>query len=161
MLSVQFRTAFVEMDEWNIFSTFNDGKKNHFYIPAGTSIETANLYGYTDLTRYTLEHELCHHFIADNLGWKWSWSIHSSAGKIGSDFKGPWPNHIEWEENLVNAFQNYCHTGTRDKWQVLHCVFPDEKLERKKEEFLKLTRKSLDNQLNIMYNHESGKITEL
>lgn len=162
-MEVIFRTARVDIGPYTINSTFNDGKVNEFYIGYKDSDykEIAKSYGYDDPVRYAQEHELAHHFIADNLGWKYSWSLHSSAGKNASNFKGEWPNHIGWEENIVNAFQHFCVDGTRDKWGVLHCVFPDKKLVEKKFEFLRLCRKVLDKFLSVSYNHETGKISEI
>jgi hypothetical protein len=162
-MKVQYRTALVEIDEWNIFATFNDGQVNQFYIPCiydkPEYSDIAKKYGYDDINRYCIEHELAHHFIADNLAWKWSWSVHSSAGKASSDFPVSWPNHIEWEENLVNAFQAYYKANIEDEWGTLHLVFSGDRLDELKQQFAKLCKKVLDEGCDIRYNQ--GTITEI
>lgn len=162
-MRVQYRTALVEINEYNIFATFNDAKVNQFYIPSiyqnPEYPDIAKKYGYEDIKRYCIEHELAHHFIADNLAWKWSWSVHSSAGKTG--FASTWPNHIEWEENLVNAFQAYNKANIEDEWGTLHLVFSEARLNEMKQQFTELCKKVLDQRCDICYNHENGKITEI
>lgn len=157
---VKFRTALVEIDRWNIWATFSDGVRNQFWLPGRPKdyAEIAETYGYTDKDRYAFEHELAHHFIADNLGMKWSWSVHDGASFENRPTPAQWANHIAWEENIVNAFQHYCIDGTRDRWGTLHCVFPENKLNNKRSEFRELTRKVLDKKRSVFYNHETGHV---
>ena len=159
-IRVKFRTALVELDEWNIWATFEDGFKNQFWLP-GVSSDYANIaldYGYDDKRRYAYEHELAHHFLADNLGMKYSWSVHDGASFEDRPDPKDWPNHVAWEENLVNAFQAHAHAGMKDKWGTLHCVFPENKLRAKTQEFLDICGKALDERRNIMYHHETGYV---
>ena len=129
---VFFRTATVTLTPETIEAEFNDGKVNIFHYGGKDESykDVVELYGYgTDWRAYALQHELAHHFIADNLAWKWSWSLHSTAGKEFVQSNAAWPNHIEWEENLVNAFQQFMREGVKDQWNTLHMVFPPLKLE--------------------------------
>jgi hypothetical protein len=105
-----------------------------------------------DTDRYALEHELAHHFIADNLGWSYSWSVHKNE-----QHEAPWPDHIAWEEHLVNSFQKYSRTGEHDEYNVLHLVL-GERLGPKAGEFQRLCKLALDEQLNVVYNGDNGTI---
>ena len=108
-VTVKFRTATVDFYQDSIVSTFNDGKTNSFALiwnntPEYRQIASDMGYG-DDWYRYGQEHELAHHFIADNLGWAYSWALRPFKGK-----PGPWPDHIAWEEHIVNKFQRFCRT---------------------------------------------------
>lgn len=162
MTLVKFRTATVEFAKDKIVATFNDGKVNilHHWEFNDENIQVAKQYGYNDPFRYMLEHELAHHFIADNLGMKHSWCLYTGADE-GPTPHETWPNHIAWEENLVNALQHYAQKGKRDKWNTLHCVFTEKKLARKTDEFKQLAFKVLDAGIDVEYNYETGFIRKL
>jgi len=118
---IRFRTALVEVEGDVVRSTFNDGRENAFYLSGvADSIDyrrTAAWAGYgEDWRRYAIEHELTHHWLADRLGWKWSWSLHDNLPQ-------PWPDHIAWEEHLVNRLQRFARMGATDEFGVLDTVF--------------------------------------
>lgn len=159
-MRIKFRTAEVEILPEKVVSTFNDGKINEFYIGEwGENYKTiAEQFGYgNDWRKYGVEHELAHHFIADNMGWQYSWSLYSSAGKRSTEFSGPWPDHIAWEEHLVNAFQRYCKTNERDPHNVLHlCLRQD--LDELAHTFNWIADMSLDYGCSLVYNHNNGEV---
>lgn len=133
-----FRTARLEIDDGVIAATFNDGKRNAFHLKAmGGDDEyrrVARWAGYgDDWERYGLEHELCHHWLADRLGWRHSWSLHENRPQ-------PWPDHIAWEEHQVNRLQRQAMTGEPDEFGVLQAVFGSD-LEQTVEDFARDIRR--------------------
>ena len=158
-VTVKFRTATVDFYQDSIVSTFNDGKTNSFALiwnntPEYRQIASDMGYG-DDWYRYGQEHELAHHFIADNLGWAYSWALRPFKGK-----PGPWPDHIAWEEHIVNKFQRFCRTRAEDEFKVLHLVLRAD-LEQKAVEFQTLCEMVLDKKINTRYNHETGESYEI
>ena len=118
-----FRTARVEIADGVVTATFSDGKRNEFQLSAMAGDEEylriARWAGYgDDWQRYGLEHELTHHWLADRLAWRWSWSLHD-------DLPQPWPEHIAWEEHIVNQLQRQMMTGQSDEFCVLQGLFGD------------------------------------
>jgi hypothetical protein len=125
---VIFRTARVAVENGVITATFGDGKRNEFYLRAmAGNVEyrrIARWAGYgDDWQRYGIEHELTHHWLADRLAWRWSWSLHE-------DLPQPWPEHIAWEEHVVNQLQRQMMTGEPDEFCVLEGLFGDSLGER-------------------------------
>jgi hypothetical protein len=59
---------------------------------------------------------LTHHWLADRLGWNWSWSLHDNPPQ-------PWPAHVAWEEHIVNRLQRLAHAGEPDEFGVIDAVF--------------------------------------
>lgn len=118
---IQFRTATVEFHDGIMVSTFSDGKRNR-YDPSWAKDDQeyqdiAKWAGYGgDWQRYGIEHDLTHHWLADRLGWAWSWSLHENR-------RQPWPDHIAWEEHVVNRLQRYARTGEPDEHGVLQAMF--------------------------------------
>ena len=138
MIEVNFRTAAVTISEGIVTAIFADGKVNEFNLHWADKPDyrqIASEIGYKDnWMRYGIEHELCHHFIADKLGWKWSWAVHDDIHyPLGTN----WPDHIAWEEHLVNSFQKFYKTDKLDEYNVLDCVFGN-RLRPYKYEFYKL-----------------------
>ena len=126
--AVIFRTARVETADGVITATFSDGKRNEFHLSAmagdGEYCRIARWAGYgDDWRRYGIEHELTHHWLADRLAWRWSWSLHD-------DLPQPWPEHIAWEEHIVNQLQRQMMTGESDEFCVLEGLFGDRLEER-------------------------------
>ena len=118
---ILFRTAAVEVTSDKITAEFNDGKRNTFHLSAMEGDKEyrriAKWAGYGDDWRqYGTHHELTHHWLADHLGWRYSWSLYENRHQ-------PWPDHIAWEEHLVNALARYLKTGIRDEHGVLKAVF--------------------------------------
>lgn len=120
-VTIIFRTASVEVGEHEIVATFSDGKVNRFGLAWMENDEEyrriARWAGYgDDWRRYGVEHELTHHWLADKLNWRWSWSLHS-------DVPQPWPEHIAWEEHLVNALQRQMMAKQPDRFGQLQGLF--------------------------------------
>jgi hypothetical protein len=122
MQTIKFRTAIVTIDGDKMLSTFKDGTENSFDL--GWVMNDAEYrgiaekMGYFCPRAYAIEHDLGHHFMADNLAWDYSWALHTNTW-----FPEPWPNHIAWEEHLVKSFQRYVTMGVVDKERVLEHVF--------------------------------------
>ncbi len=118
---IRFRTATVEIGKDSILATFKDGSANRFsFLGLGENEEyrdIARWAGYKeDWRRYAIDHELTHHWLADRLGWEWSWSLHDNPPQ-------PWPAHVAWEEHLCNRLQRAAMTGAVDEFGVLQAVF--------------------------------------
>lgn len=115
----RFRTACVLSFEGKLIHLFADGRSNVFDVEAAANEEyreIARWAGYgDDYKRYGLEHELTHHWLADRLGWKWSWSLHDNPPQ-------PWPDNVAWEEHLVNRWQRSARAGAIDEFGVLDAV---------------------------------------
>jgi len=155
MTLIQFRTAQVTVSKDTVTAVFNDGKTNEFYIPGKDDNykQIAKWAGYSDdWERYAIEHELTHHFIADNLGWDYSWAVWTQTW-----FDHPWPNYISWEEHIVNHLQRYTKLGVSDPVNVLPLVF-GERLDPLRAVLVVLWKKVLDKPAKIIYNHETQKI---
>ncbi len=118
---IRFRTALVDISDGVITATFNDDTTNTFHLCAmADDLKYRRItrwagYG-DDWYRYGLEHELTHHWLADRLGWNWSWSLHDNPPQ-------PWPAHVAWEEHLVNRLQRAAIAGEKDEFGVLDAVF--------------------------------------
>lgn len=127
MPTITLRTATVEVNRY-VFSTFTDGHTN-LYDPLWPEqerdaakrdayLQVVDWAGYgNDYRRYGIEHELTHHLIADALGWRWSWALHDPP------HPEPWPEHIAWEEHLVNAAQRFFRTLTPDPDGAFQAAF--------------------------------------
>lgn len=118
---IRFRTASVQIGERDIIATFKDGAINRFcFVIMGDDEEyraIARWAGYgDDWKRYAIEHELTHHWLADRLGWEWSWSLHDNPPQ-------PWPAHVAWEEHIVNRLQRLARAGGPDEFGVLDALF--------------------------------------
>jgi hypothetical protein len=121
MAVILFRTAAVDVDKRGIRATFSDGTKNSFHLSAMSSVpeyrNVAEWAGYgDDWQRFGREHEIAHHWLADRLGWPWSWSLHDNPPQ-------PWPAHVAWEEHICTRLQRLSRTGERDEFKVLPMVF--------------------------------------
>lgn len=112
----RFRTASVLAFEGKLLHLFADGRANCFDVGSAVDAEyrrIASWAGYgSDYRAYGVEHELTHHWIADRLGWKWSWSLHDNPPM-------PWPDNVAWEEHLVNRWQRWCRARQVDDFDVL------------------------------------------
>jgi hypothetical protein len=132
---MEFRTATVAVSEGIVTAFFRDGKRNTInlnWLDQPFYRDIARDHGYGDnWMLYGIEHELAHHFIADKLGWSYSWSIYQNPYQ-------PWPDHVAWEEHLVNSFQRYCRLGERDKYGQLENIFGS-RLNEYRDEFQKIT----------------------
>jgi hypothetical protein len=89
--AILFRTALVVIYGDTFTATFQDGCQNRFCLAAMEDdaeyrrIAEWARYG-DEWRRYGAEHELTHHWLADRLGWEWSWSLHDNLHQ-------PWPAH--------------------------------------------------------------------
>lgn len=117
---IQFRTAQVDINKRGIKAIFSDGKTNTFHLTAmRENPEYKNIAqwaGYDDWQTFGREHEIAHHWLADRLGWPWSWSLHD-------DPPTPWPPHVAWEEHVVTRLQRLSRAGIEDEFGVLPALF--------------------------------------
>jgi hypothetical protein len=121
--AILFRTALVVIYGDTFTATFQDGCQNRFCLAAMEDdaeyrrIAEWARYG-DEWRRYGAEHELTHHWLADRLGWEWSWSLHDNLHQ-------PWPAHTAWQGHIVNSLQRLICAGEPDEHGVLPALFPD------------------------------------
>lgn len=123
MQTIKFKTATVTIEGKHLKATFRDGKENNFYFDnwIHDNLEYQQIardMGYDDVERYAVDHELMHHFIADQLGWNHSFAVYENTW-----YDEPWPAHIAWEEHIVNKMQRYVKTREPDEYGVLQKIF--------------------------------------
>jgi len=133
MQTINFRTAAVVISRGIITATFADGAINEFnthWLDRPEYREIAQDKGYgEDFKLYALEHELTHHFVADNLGWRWSWAVHDNIHYPVDAM----PEHIAWEEHIVNHLQKLMRTGENDPYNVVQLLGLDRKVQQLRE----------------------------
>lgn len=133
---IEFRTASVRVFEDRVETTFKeDGSLNTFYPPiykadfVWAGIEMGYPHSDAGIMRYGLEHDITHHWLADELGWPHSWSIWSAAHAKPDTLPKPgqkWSQRVADEEHLVNRLQKYINTGELDTdYGVLAGTFGD------------------------------------
>lgn len=136
MSEYKFRTATVRLSAGVITATFPDGyvnEMNTHWLNTPEYRDIARWAGYGDQWRlYALEHELTHHWLADRMGWNYSYSLRENPPT-------PWPQHVAWEEHLVNALQRLAVTGEQDPYRVPNLIWGDH-LERVVEEWRTVVR---------------------
>lgn len=118
----KFKTANVTISEGIVTAVFKDGKTNEFnthWLDRPEYRQIALKHGFSEDWRfYAYTHELTHHWLADRLGWEWSWAIHDNQDHPIDGM----PAHIAWEEHIVNRLQRFLMTGKRDEHGVLYAV---------------------------------------
>jgi hypothetical protein len=129
----EFRTAEAWVYHDHIVSVFReDRSKSEFRPPLRdrdfvfAAIEMGYPHSDRGIMQYGLEHDLTHHFVADELGWPHSWSIWSAAHSTWDPNKtaGKWSQRVADEEHLVNRLQKYVNTGQVDEdYGVLRGTF--------------------------------------
>ncbi|MCT7377088.1 hypothetical protein [Chelativorans salis] len=93
-----------------------------------------------DQRRMLTEHEIAHSFIADELGWPYSWSLWSAAhGTSTKRPMGEWSPRVRDEEHLVVSLQRYVNTGLEDEHGKLREAF-GERLPEVARRFVALAR---------------------
>ena len=121
-LQINFKTAAFTISEGIVTAIFRDGKVNEFnthWLDRPEYRQIARDHGFGEDWRfYALTHELTHHWLADRLGWEWSWAIHDDEHHALDAM----PAHIAWEEHIVNRLQRFIMTGQRDEHGVLYAV---------------------------------------
>lgn len=121
-MKFDFRTAAVTIEEGIVTAIFSDGKVNEFnthWADRGNYRDIARDMGFRDdWQHYALTHELTHHWVADRLGWNWSWAVHDDI-----HYEGEMPAHIAWEEHIVNKLQRLVMSGQEDEHGVLQALF--------------------------------------
>ncbi|WP_407529419.1 hypothetical protein [Methylobacterium oryzisoli] len=129
--TLEFRTASLAIHEHDIITTFReDGSQSRMWPPIGEAWYQAiarNL-GYTDPLQYAREHEITHHWLADEMGWPHSWSLWSAAHGAWDSSKParPWSQRVKDEEHTVNSLQRYINTGEVDAYGCLQAQWGDE-----------------------------------
>jgi hypothetical protein len=118
----QFRTATVTIEDGIIRAVFSDGRINELnthWVDKPDVHAAAQEMGYDDnWQRYITEHELTHHWLADRMGWKYSYSLYE-------DPREEWPQHVAWEEHLVNSIQKRYHADKPDPYGVPESIWGD------------------------------------
>jgi hypothetical protein len=118
----KFKTAAVTISEGIVTAIFNDGTVNEFnthWLDRPEYRQIALEHGFGDDWRfYAYTHEITHHWVADRLGWEWSWAVHDNVHYEMDKM----PAHIAWEEHLVNKLQRFIMTGKPDEHGVLYAV---------------------------------------
>lgn len=124
----EFRTATVVVTDTEVISTFKaDGRVNRFWLPdkegMGWYREVVRWAGYgEDWRRYAIEHNLTHHWLADQLGHPWSEALHDGDAERPLEFA---PSGQRREEHLVNRLQRCLRTGQGDEYGAMEAQFED------------------------------------
>lgn len=120
----RFDNATVEFDGHVLKATFWDGKVNELNLDWCDTPDVraaAKEMGYWDDWRsYMIEHELTHHWLSDKMCWRWSYSLHEDPRTEEGD---KWPEHVAWEEHLVNAVQKEANEVDPDEIDILNKIW--------------------------------------
>jgi hypothetical protein len=134
MISAAFRNATLSASADCIVNVFADGRVNHMWFYAINNAEyhaIAEWAGYgDDWKRYAVEHDFCHHWLADELGDKWCDCLRNPSGlPIGEA-----PQAHQDREHQINRLQRQAHTGEPDEYGVLQRMGLDKRVPELKRE---------------------------
>lgn len=126
------RTVFHEDSSVNELHVYNLANEEWY-------LKICEDHGYgRDWRRYSIEHDLTHHWLADFLGEPYSEAIWLGAHGVSIP-QEKWHWSLSHEEHLVNSLQRYVRTGEVDAWDWLHRKFgSDENLAEIKSSLLEL-----------------------
>lgn len=138
--TIDFKTCYLHLDNHYCNTVFPDGLS----CAATTSLEvpeqvaSARAMGYPvtheGLAKMLCEHEISHHFVAQQLGEPYSFVISSLAHSKWAELSPEAQQKILHEESVTGAWQTYWNTGEIHK-EVYELAQTDEELLELKKKF--------------------------
>jgi hypothetical protein len=121
---LEFSSAFALVYDDRVVTIFKaDGSSSEFWPPltkrsfVWAAIEMGYRHDNGGILRYGIEHDITHHWLADEMGWPHSYSIWGAAHAKPGNSDLPmekWSDRVKYEEHMVNRLQKYINTGEKD-----------------------------------------------